>query len=224
MARDEYLFTSESVTEGHPDKIADQISDAVLDAILDRRIRRAGWPASPSSPPASWSWRARSPPPATWTSRGVARQTIRDVGYTRAKYGFDYETCGVIISIDEQSRDIARESTRAPTSSARATRASCSATPATRPPELMPLPICWPTGSGAPPHPGPPRAASSRTSGRTASRQVERPLRRRQAGGGGDGRHLHAARPERPVRPMREEIIEHVVLPVLPPHLSIAGT
>src|SRR6266849_1791169 len=78
MARDEYLFTSESVTEGHPDKIADQVSGEVLDAII------------------------RHDP----TGR-VARETILEIGYTRAKYGFDFETCGVIAAIDEQSSDIA---------------------------------------------------------------------------------------------------------------------
>ena len=61
----------------------------------------------------------------------IARETIKDVGYTRAKFGFDYETCGVIAAIDKQSPDIAHG--RGHDSSARATRGSCSATPATRP-------------------------------------------------------------------------------------------
>ncbi|MBI2216525.1 MAG: methionine adenosyltransferase [Candidatus Rokubacteria bacterium] len=106
MAQDAYLFTSESVTEGHPDKIADQISDAVLDAILSQ---------DPSGRVAC----------ETLLTTGlvvvageittncyvdiprIARQTIKDVGYVRAKYGFDFETCGVITAIDEQSPDIA---------------------------------------------------------------------------------------------------------------------
>ena len=106
MAREEFLFTSESVTEGHPDKIADQISDSVLDAILgqDSTARVAceclvttGLVVVAGE--ITTSCYADIP--------GIARETIRDVGYTRAKYGFDYETCGVITVIDKQSPDIA---------------------------------------------------------------------------------------------------------------------
>ena len=101
-----FFFTSESVTEGHPDKICDQISDAVLDAILS---------ADPNGRVAC----------ETTASTGlvhimgeisttcyvdiskIARQVIREIGYDRAKYGFDCDTCGIIINIDEQSGDIA---------------------------------------------------------------------------------------------------------------------
>jgi len=106
MAGSEYLFTSESVTEGHPDKIADQISDAVLDAIIgqDRRGRVAC---------------------ETLLTTGLVvvageittdcyvdvpqlvRQTIHDIGYVKAEYGFDCHPCGVITAIDKQSPDIA---------------------------------------------------------------------------------------------------------------------
>ena len=106
MADKHMFFTSESVTEGHPDKIADQISDAVLDAIIakDPHARVAC---------------------ETLVTTGlvhvvgeistntyvdiprIARDTIRDIGYTRAKYGFDCDTCGVLVSLDEQSADIA---------------------------------------------------------------------------------------------------------------------
>ncbi|NLX70668.1 MAG: methionine adenosyltransferase, partial [Clostridiales bacterium] len=100
------LFTSESVTEGHPDKICDQISDAVLDAILAK---------DPDARVAC----------ETVVTTGlvmvfgeintdcyvdiptIVRDTIREIGYTRAKYGFDADTCAVITSIDEQSSDIA---------------------------------------------------------------------------------------------------------------------
>jgi S-adenosylmethionine synthetase len=100
------LFTSESVTEGHPDKMADQISDAILDAILEK---------DPNGRVAC----------ETLVTTGqihivgeistdcfvdipkIARQTVLDIGYDRAKYGFDGETCGVLLSIDEQSSDIA---------------------------------------------------------------------------------------------------------------------
>ena len=101
-----YLFTSESVTEGHPDKIADQISDAILDAMLEK---------DPNSRVAC----------ETFITTGmifiageistncyvdvaaVARETVRKIGYTRAKFGFDCDTCAVLTSIDEQSGDIA---------------------------------------------------------------------------------------------------------------------
>ena len=106
MAREEYLFTSESVTEGHPDKIADQISDAILDAIIERD------PASRVACECLLTTGLVVVAGEITTScyvdiPRIARETIRDVGYTRAKYGFDFETCGVISAIDEQSRDIA---------------------------------------------------------------------------------------------------------------------
>ena len=107
MSREKILFTSESVTEGHPDKMADQISDAVLDAILteDENARVAC---------------------ETFLTTGLcvvggeittntyvdipslARRTIADIGYTRAKFGFDAETCGVVTAIQHQSPDIAQ--------------------------------------------------------------------------------------------------------------------
>jgi S-adenosylmethionine synthetase len=106
MAREEYLFTSESVTEGHPDKIADQVSDAVLDAVLaqDPTGRGAGETLLTTglvvvAGEITTSCYVDIP--------RVARETIREVGYTRAKFGFDHETCGVITAIDEQSGDIA---------------------------------------------------------------------------------------------------------------------
>lgn len=106
MSKERFLISSESVTEGHPDKLADQISDAVLDAILE---------ADPMGRVAC----------ETLVSTGlivvageistvcyvdipkIARKTVKDVGYTRAKYGFDGDTCSVITTIDEQSPDIA---------------------------------------------------------------------------------------------------------------------
>lgn len=106
MVKNREFFTSESVTEGHPDKMADQISDSILDAILakDKNARVAC---------------------ETLVTTGmvhvvgeisttcyvdiphIVRETIRDIGYTRAKYGFDCDTCGVLVSLDEQSPDIA---------------------------------------------------------------------------------------------------------------------
>ena len=101
-----YLFTSESVTEGHPDKICDQISDAVLDAILkedpDARV------ACETTVSTGLVHIMGEISTKTYVDiAGVARSVIRDIGYDRAKYGFDGETCGVIVNIDEQSPDIA---------------------------------------------------------------------------------------------------------------------
>ena len=106
MAREEYLFTSESVTEGHPDKIADQVSDAVLDAILTQDP--TGRVACETLLTTGLVVVAGEITTSCYVDiPRVARETIREVGYTRAKYGFDYETCGVITAIDEQSGDIA---------------------------------------------------------------------------------------------------------------------
>jgi len=106
MAREEYLFTSESVTEGHPDKIADQISDAVLDAILAQDP--TGRVACETLLTTGLVVVAGEITTSCYVDiPKIARETIKAVGYTRAKYGFDYETCGVITAIDEQSGDIA---------------------------------------------------------------------------------------------------------------------
>jgi len=106
MARDEYLFTSESVTEGHPDKIADQISDAVLDAII--RQDPIGRVACETLLTTGLVVVAGEITTNCYVDiPRIARETIRQVGYTRAKFGFDCETCGVITAIDEQSSDIA---------------------------------------------------------------------------------------------------------------------
>jgi S-adenosylmethionine synthetase len=101
-----YLFTSESVTEGHPDKIADQISDAVLDALLTQDpMSRVACETLLTTGLAMVAGEI--------TTKGyveipdIVRATIKDIGYTRAKYGFDYETCAVITSIHSQSPDIA---------------------------------------------------------------------------------------------------------------------
>ena len=104
--RGRYLFTSESVTEGHPDKIADQISDAVLDAILAQDP--TGRVACETMVTTGMAIVAGEITTKCYVDYPrVVRQTIRDVGYVRAKYGFDCDTCSVISSIDEQSPDIA---------------------------------------------------------------------------------------------------------------------
>jgi S-adenosylmethionine synthetase len=101
------LFTSESVTEGHPDKIADQISDAVLDAVLAKDpLGRVACETALTT--GSCLVFGEITTDCYVDIPKTVRQTIKDVGYTRAKYGFDYETCGVLVSIDEQSPDIAQ--------------------------------------------------------------------------------------------------------------------
>jgi len=106
MGRVNYLFTSESVTEGHPDKIADQISDAILDEIIkddpDARV------ACETLVTTGMVFVAGEITTSTYVHiPDVVRETVKNIGYTRAKYGFDYETCSVLTSIDRQSPDIA---------------------------------------------------------------------------------------------------------------------
>src|SRR5438445_10424702 len=101
MAHEEYLFTSESVTEGHPDKIADQISDAVLDAIIGQDAK--GRVACECLLTTGLGVGAGAITTSCCVDiPRIARATIRDVGYTRAMFGFDHETWGGIDAIDEQ--------------------------------------------------------------------------------------------------------------------------
>ena len=102
-----YLFTSESVTEGHPDKLCDQISDAVLDAFLagEPRARVACETATTTGLVVVMGEISSSNEGVD--VRGVVREAIRDAGYTEPEYGFDYRSCAVMVSLDEQSPDIA---------------------------------------------------------------------------------------------------------------------
>jgi S-adenosylmethionine synthetase len=101
------LFTSESVTEGHPDKVSDQISDAILDEVY--RDDPFGRVAVETLVTTGLVVVAGEMTTSTYVDiPSVVRKTIADIGYTRAKYGFDYETCGVMVSIDPQSQDIAQ--------------------------------------------------------------------------------------------------------------------
>lgn len=103
---DKLLFTSESVTEGHPDKMCDQISDAILDALLaqDPMSRVACETATTTGLVLVMGEITTS---AYVDIQKIVRDTVREIGYTRGKYGFDADTCGVITAIDEQSADIA---------------------------------------------------------------------------------------------------------------------
>ena len=120
-----YLFTSESVTEGHPDKVCDQISDAVLDAILAKEIELAaagyvapsGQPADPAQVRVACETMATTGmvivtgeirTQAYVDVPAIVREVLRDIGYDRAKYGFDCDTCGVLNAIHDQSPDIAQ--------------------------------------------------------------------------------------------------------------------
>src|SRR5881396_371371 len=107
MAAREFLFTSESVTEGHPDKVADQISDSVLDAVLTDDAQ--GRVACETLITTGLVVVAGEITTKTYVDiPRLVRERIAAIGYTRAKYGFDAETCGVIVALDEQSPDIAQ--------------------------------------------------------------------------------------------------------------------
>ena len=120
-----YLFTSESVTEGHPDKVCDQISDAILDAILakETELAAAGYVAPDGHPADPAQVRVACEAMATTGMvivtgeirtqayvdvPAIVREVLRDIGYDRAKYGFDCDTCGVLNAIHDQSPDIAQ--------------------------------------------------------------------------------------------------------------------
>jgi len=107
MSQGNFLFTSESVSEGHPDKISDQISDAVLDAALKKDpMSRVACETLVTTGLVVVSGEITTK--AYIEIPKIVRETIRDIGYTHSEMGFDYETCGVMVTLDEQSQDIAQ--------------------------------------------------------------------------------------------------------------------
>ena len=213
MAREEHLFTSESVTEGHPDKIADQISDAVLDAILAQDP--VGRVACESLLTTGLVVVAGEITTSCYVDiPRIARDTIKNVGYTRAKFGFDYETCGVITAIDAQSSDIAM----GVDALGAGDQGLMFGYACTETPELMPLPIML------------------------AHRLVRRLAEVRRAGTldylRPDGKSQVTLRyaegrprsvetvviaaqhsPDVTLQKIREDVLEHVILPTIPPEL-----
>jgi len=213
MAREEYLFTSESVTEGHPDKIADQISDAVLDAILMQDP--TGRVACETLLTTGLVVVAGEITTSCYVDiPKVARDTIKGVGYTRAKYGFDYETCGVITAIDEQSGDIAMGVDKLGAGD----QGLMFGYACTETPELMPLPIMLS-------HQLVQRLTTVRRSG---ALDYLRPDGKSQVSVRYvDGKPVSVETvvistqhgPDVTLEKLRQDIIEHVVVPTIPKHL-----
>jgi len=136
MTKERYLFTSESVTEGHPDKIADQISDAILDAILKKDSQ--GRVACECLVTTGLVFIAGEITTKCYVDiPKIARQTIKEIGYTQASFGLDYKSCAVITSINEQSPDIAQGVSK----DGAGDQGMMFGYATTETPEFMPLPI-----------------------------------------------------------------------------------
>ena len=108
MSKNSFLFTSESVTEGHPDKVCDQIADAILDAIIEHDPRNARVACEVAVTTGLAVVIGEITTTCNVDIPSVVRDTIRDIGYVDSRFGFDSDTCGIVVSIKEQSPDIAQ--------------------------------------------------------------------------------------------------------------------
>jgi S-adenosylmethionine synthetase len=212
------LFTSESVTEGHPDKMADQVSDAILDAIL--ASDPVGRVACETLLTTGLAFIAGEISTSCYVDvPRIVRDTIRDIGYTRAKYGFDFETCAVVTSIHEQSPDIALGVDPGGAGDQGLMFGyACRETP-----ELMPLPIMLAHGLCR-------QLAMVRRIGAVDGLRPDGKAQVTVEYDGDTPIRVHTVvvstqhAPERQLADLRDALIAHVITPVIPAGLLDAGT